>query len=155
MPKTVPNRPISSQTLIFSQKTPLFYPPNRPKCVPKPSQTVPFVPSRSYVLSLYTFHTFLTFIPSHVPTLPHLPYDAAPLMTPSTAPDAEFREACALELFRRGKLSHYELSKLLGLDRFETDALLKRHNVVEGSLTMDDLDEQGETLDRVLGPVRH
>jgi predicted HTH domain antitoxin len=69
--------------------------------------------------------------------------------------DTEAREAVALDLFRRGKVSHYELSKVLGLDRFETDAYLKRHNVVEGSLTMQDLDEQAETLDRVLGPVRH
>jgi predicted HTH domain antitoxin len=69
--------------------------------------------------------------------------------------DTEAREAVALDLFRRGKVSHYELSKVLGLDRFETDAYLKRHNVVEGSLTMEDLDEQAQTLDRVLGPVRH
>ncbi len=68
--------------------------------------------------------------------------------------DAEAREISALELFRRGKLSHFELSQVLGLDRFETDAFLKRHTVVEGSLTMQDLDEQTQTLDRVLGPVR-
>ena len=69
--------------------------------------------------------------------------------------DEELREASVLELFRRGRLSHYELSRVLGLDRFETDSYLKRNNVAEGSLTMKDLDEQGETLDRVLGPVRH
>lgn len=67
--------------------------------------------------------------------------------------DADVNEAYALELFRRGKLSHYELSKVLGLDRFETDAYLKRHNVFEGSLTMEDLEEQRQTLERVLGPV--
>ncbi len=69
--------------------------------------------------------------------------------------DAEVKEAVALDLFRRGKLSHYELSKFLGFDRFEAEAYLKRHNVVEGSLTMQDLDEQAQTLDRVLGLVRH
>jgi len=68
--------------------------------------------------------------------------------------DKEAKETLALDLFRRGKLSHYELSKVLGLDRFQTDAYLKRHNVIEGSLTMQDLDEQSQTLDRVLGPVR-
>jgi predicted HTH domain antitoxin len=68
--------------------------------------------------------------------------------------DAEARETLALDLFRRGKLSHYELSKVLGLDRFATDAYLKRHDVIEGSLTMQDLDEQSVTLDRVLGQVR-
>jgi len=68
--------------------------------------------------------------------------------------DAEARETSALEFFRRGRLSHFELSQILGLDRFETDAYLKRHHVVEGSLTMADLEEQARTLDRVLGPVR-
>ena len=69
--------------------------------------------------------------------------------------DTEAKETLALDLFRRGKLSHFELSTVLGRDRFETDAFLKRHNVLEGSLTMQDLDEQSQTLDRVLGPVRH
>ena len=37
MPKTVPNRPISSQTLIFTPKTPL----QNPNFVPKPSHSRP------------------------------------------------------------------------------------------------------------------
>ena len=69
--------------------------------------------------------------------------------------DKEAAETLGLELFRRGKLSHYELSRILGLDRFQTNAYLKRHNVLEGSLTMQDLDEQSQALERVLGPVRH
>lgn len=68
--------------------------------------------------------------------------------------DAQAKEAVALDLFRRGKLSHFELSKVLGLDRFETDAYLKRHNVYEGSLTMEDLEADRQTLEQVLGPVR-
>ena len=58
----------------------------------------------------------------------------------------EVKEAYVLELFRRGKLSHYELSRILGLDRFETDAYLKRHNVFEGSLTLVDLEADFQTL---------
>jgi predicted HTH domain antitoxin len=69
--------------------------------------------------------------------------------------DAEAKEAYALELFRRGKLSHCELSKVLGLDRFETDAYLKRHNVFEGSLTSQDLEDDRQTLERVLGSSLH
>ena len=69
--------------------------------------------------------------------------------------DNEAKETLALDLFRRERISHFELSKVLGLDRFQTDAFLKRQNVVEGSRTMQDLDEQSQTLDRVLGPVRH
>ena len=73
------------------------------------------------------------------------------------SPDLEgdAKQAYAVELFRRGKLTHYELSKVLGLDRVETDAFLKRHNVYEGSLTDDDLEADRKTLERVLGPARH
>lgn len=60
--------------------------------------------------------------------------------------DEEVKEAYALELFRRGRLTHYELSRVLGIDRFETDAYLKRYNVFEGSLTMEDLEADRETL---------
>jgi len=45
--------------------------------------------------------------------------------------DAQAKEAVLLELYRQDKLSHYELSQSLGLDRFETDALLKKHGVTE------------------------
>jgi predicted HTH domain antitoxin len=68
--------------------------------------------------------------------------------------DADVKEAYALELFRRGQLSHCELSRVLGLDRFATDAYLKQHNVVEGSLTMADLEADRQTLDRVMGRTR-
>jgi len=68
--------------------------------------------------------------------------------TPNLA--ADVKEAYALELFRRGKLSHYELSRVLGLDRVETDAWLKRRQVFEGSLGMADLELDRQTLDRVM-----
>lgn len=64
--------------------------------------------------------------------------------------ETDVKEAYALELFRRGRFSHYELSRVLGLDRYETDAYLKRHNVFEGSLTMADLEADRQTLDRVM-----
>lgn len=68
--------------------------------------------------------------------------------------DAEVKEAYSLELFRQGRLSHVDLSRVLGLDRFETDAYLKRHSVFEGSLTMGDLDADRQTLDRLMGKPR-
>jgi len=40
--------------------------------------------------------------------------------------DADVKETYALELFRRGKLTHCKLSSVLGLDRFATDAYLKQ-----------------------------
>lgn len=67
---------------------------------------------------------------------------------------AEVKEAYALELFRQGKLSHYELSRVLGLDRLDTDAWLKRHRAFEGSLTMTDLEADRQTLDRVMSKTQ-
>jgi predicted HTH domain antitoxin len=67
--------------------------------------------------------------------------------------DAEAKEASALELFRRGRLSHFELSQVLGLDRFETDAYLVKHEVYEGSLSAEELEADRQALERVLGPV--
>jgi hypothetical protein len=65
--------------------------------------------------------------------------------------EGEAKEAYVVELFRRGKLTHFELSKVLGLDGVETDALLKRHNVFEGSLISEDIEADRKTLERVLG----
>ena len=58
----------------------------------------------------------------------------------------DVKEAYAVELFRRGKLSHYELSSVLGLSRSETDAYLKRNKVFEGSLTSEDIESDYQTL---------
>jgi hypothetical protein len=68
--------------------------------------------------------------------------------------NVEAKEAYGLELFRRGKLTHFELSQVLGLDRFETDAYLKQHSVFDGSLTIEDLEADRQTLERIFGSVR-
>ena len=62
------------------------------------------------------------------------------------------KEALLLESYRRGKLTKYALSQALALDRFETEALLKRENILEGSPTWEDLEADRATLDQVLGP---
>lgn len=72
----------------------------------------------------------------------------------STNLEADVKEAYVLQLFRQGKLGHLELSRVLGLDRIETDAYLKRHNAFEGSLTMADLEADRQTLERVMGKAR-
>ena len=64
------------------------------------------------------------------------------------------REAFAVQCFREGKLTHFDLSQVLELDRYETDTLLKRHRVEEGGLTHDDLDAERVTAGRLLGSVR-
>ena len=65
--------------------------------------------------------------------------------------DANAKESFLLDLFRRGVLSHYELSRALGIDRFETDALLKNRGIFEGSLTHEDVDNDVRALRRLLG----
>ena len=61
------------------------------------------------------------------------------------------RESFAINLFRRGILTHHELGQALGLDRFETDALLKRNDVTEYSLTHEDIDADVNSLKELLG----
>ena len=67
---------------------------------------------------------------------------------------AAVREGFAVNLFRRGILTHAELAETLGLDRFETDALLKRHEVTEYALTHEEVDEDVRGLRPLLGPGR-
>ena len=41
----------------------------------------------------------------------------------------EAKEAFLIELYRREKIAHHQLAEALGLDRYETDGVLKRHKV--------------------------
>lgn len=52
--------------------------------------------------------------------------------------NAAAKEALLVELYRHEKLTHSQLSSLLGLSRYETDGVLKRHGVYY-DLTMDDV----------------
>ena len=45
--------------------------------------------------------------------------------------EAQAKEAMLVELYRQNKLSHTELSQALGLDRLETEGVLKRHLVTD------------------------
>ncbi len=63
---------------------------------------------------------------------------------------ADVKEAYALDVFRRGKLTYLELSHVLGLDRIETDGWLKRHQVAEHSPTAMDLESDRQTIERAL-----
>lgn len=48
-------------------------------------------------------------------------------------------EALAIEGYRSGALSHFQVSRLLGISRFETDGFLKKHEVEEYAYGVDDL----------------
>jgi predicted HTH domain antitoxin len=43
--------------------------------------------------------------------------------------DAEAKESLLVELYRQEKLTRREFSLALGVDRYETEAILKRHRV--------------------------
>jgi hypothetical protein len=60
----------------------------------------------------------------------------------------DVKRVYALELFRRGDLTHYQLSATLGLDRVETDAFLLRSGVFDNSLSMDDIDADRRALEQ-------
>ncbi len=65
--------------------------------------------------------------------------------------DAAAKEAALVELYRQRNLSHHELAMALGLDRFETEGVLKRHNVTEDLLTLEEFDQQIAALRKLLG----
>ena len=60
------------------------------------------------------------------------------------------REGFLLDLFRRGIVSRAMLSHVLGLDRFETYTLLKRHQIYEPGLTHDELDRDLNAAEKLL-----
>jgi predicted HTH domain antitoxin len=41
----------------------------------------------------------------------------------------EAKEACLVELYRQERITHHQLAEALGLSRYETDGVLKRHKV--------------------------
>ena len=48
-------------------------------------------------------------------------------------------------------MTHHELGLILGFDRFETDALLKRNGVTEYALTHEEIDADVNSLKGLLG----
>ena len=57
-------------------------------------------------------------------------------------------EATAIEGYRTGKLSHAQVGRMLGLDRFKVDEFLKKHSVPL-NYTIEDLQADRETLDKL------
>ena len=58
------------------------------------------------------------------------------------------REAVLIELYRRHRLTHFQLSQALGLSRFQTDAILKNHGVTEDLMTVEEFRREAESLRR-------
>lgn len=60
-------------------------------------------------------------------------------------------ESYALEGYKSGKLTAYQMQELLGLEtRMEVDAFLKAHGVLL-EMTLQDLEEGRKSLDALLG----
>ena len=56
-------------------------------------------------------------------------------------------EALAIEGYRSGALSTFQMRRLLGFEtRYELDGFLKAHNVWEHSYGMEDLEQDRQTL---------
>jgi predicted HTH domain antitoxin len=64
-------------------------------------------------------------------------------------PGREALEALVIEGYRSGKLSHYQASQVLGLSRFQFDGFLKQRNIHEHAYSVEDLDQDEETLRRL------
>jgi Uncharacterised protein family (UPF0175) len=57
------------------------------------------------------------------------------------------KEACLVEFYRQGQLTHYQLAQALDLDRYSTDGVLKRHGV-QSDISDEELRRQVEVLKR-------
>ncbi len=55
--------------------------------------------------------------------------------------DRTLKEAALVEMYRQEKLTQHELAVALSISRFEVEALLKSHNVIEDLPAASDLDE--------------
>jgi predicted HTH domain antitoxin len=60
------------------------------------------------------------------------------------------KEAALVELYRREKISHGELAQALGLSRYETDGVLRKHGVIEDLITREELQAQIASLGELL-----
>jgi predicted HTH domain antitoxin len=61
-------------------------------------------------------------------------------------PGREALEALAIEGYRKGTLSHYEASQVLGLSRFEFDGFLKERHIYDHAYDVEDFAQDRETL---------
>ena len=63
--------------------------------------------------------------------------------------DQVAREAALVELYRRNKITNYQLSQLLGISRYETDGILKAHGVYL-DITLEDVQREAALIEAML-----
>ena len=64
--------------------------------------------------------------------------------------DVVAKEAALVELYRQEQITHHQLGLCFGLERHETDGLLKRHKVVEDLPRAEELADQIAILRRMI-----
>ena len=64
--------------------------------------------------------------------------------------DQVAKEAALVELYRQGKIGHFQLGQALGLSRYEVDGILKQHGVTEDLLSSDEHQAQLAGLRKLL-----
>ena len=72
------------------------------------------------------------------------------LDVPHTEVEARLRELIALELFREGRISSGKGAELLGISKLAFIQLLSQHQIETFTETLDELESDLETLDRLL-----
>ncbi len=64
--------------------------------------------------------------------------------------DQAAKEAALVELYRQGKITHFELAQALGLSRCQADGFLKQHGVTGDLLTREEHGAQVAGLRKLL-----
>jgi len=72
------------------------------------------------------------------------------LDVPQTEIEVRLRELTALELFREGRISSGKGAELLGISKLAFIQLLSQHQIETFTETLDELESDLETLDRLL-----
>lgn len=70
-------------------------------------------------------------------------------------PGARHARAVAIEGYRSGTLSAYQIRRMLGFEtRYELDGFLKAHNVWENSYGLEELEQDRQTLQQLASEGR-
>ncbi len=64
--------------------------------------------------------------------------------------ETEGKEAMLIELYRQDKVTRYDLSLALDLNRFEVDGLLNKHGVTEDLPSLEEFEQDYQLLKRLL-----
>lgn len=64
--------------------------------------------------------------------------------------DQVAKESLLVDLYRQERITKHQLAEALGLDRFEVNTVLNRHNVTEDLPTLDEIERQVAVMEAKL-----